>query len=50
VSTDTIFSHRAWVKNEKLMEAFPYKMLSDHNLEVADIYNILDEETGIAGR
>jgi len=50
VSTDTIFSHRAWVKHEKLMENFPYKMLSDHNLEVADIYNILDEETGIAGR
>jgi len=43
VSTDTIFSHRAWVKHEKLMENFPYKMLSDHNLEVADIYNILDD-------
>jgi len=50
VSTDTIFSHRAWVKSEKLMKNFPYKMLSDHNLEVADIYNILDEESGIAGR
>ena len=44
-STDTVFSHRAWVKNEKLMEWFPYKMLSDHNLEVADIYNILDEDS-----
>ena len=50
VSTDTVFSHRAWVKHEKLMENFPYKMLSDHNLEVADIYNILDEESGIAWR
>ncbi len=50
VSTDTTFSHRAWVKHEKLMKNFPYKMLADHNLEVADIYNILDEETGIAGR
>ena len=49
-STDTVFSHKAWVKHEKLMEGFPYKMLADHNLEVADIYNILDEETGIAGR
>ena len=49
-STDTVFSHRAWVKHEKLMENFPYKMLADHNLEVADIYNILDEETGIAWR
>lgn len=49
-STDTVFSHRAWVKWEKLMENFPYKMLSDHNLETANMYNILDEETGIAWR
>ena len=49
-STDTVFSHRAWVKHEKLMEGFPYKMLADHSTEIADIYNILDEESGIAGR
>jgi NADH-dependent peroxiredoxin subunit C len=47
-STDTVFSHRAWVKHEKLMDAFPYKMLADHSTEVADIYNILDDESGIA--
>lgn len=50
VSTDTVFSHRAWVKSERLMKGFPYKMLADHNLETADMYNILDEKTGIAGR
>lgn len=49
-STDTVFSHRAWVKHEGLMKNFPYKMLADHSTEVADIYNILDEESGIAGR
>ena len=49
-STDTVFSHRAWVKHEMLMKNFPYKMLADHNLEVADSYNILDEATGLAGR
>lgn len=49
-STDTIFSHRAWVKHERLMQNFPYKMLADHNLEVADMYNILDEDSWIAGR
>jgi peroxiredoxin (alkyl hydroperoxide reductase subunit C) len=31
-STDTVFSHRAWVKHEMLMKDFPYKMLADHNL------------------
>jgi peroxiredoxin (alkyl hydroperoxide reductase subunit C) len=32
------------------MENFDYKMLSDHNLVVSDIYNVLDEESGMAGR
>ncbi len=50
VSTDTVYSHRAWVKHERLMQNFPYKMLSDHNLEIADAYNVLDEQTWIAGR
>lgn len=49
-STDTIFSHRAWVKSEGLMQNFPYKMLADHGLQTAERYNILDEESGIAGR
>ncbi|MBC7498231.1 peroxiredoxin [Candidatus Gracilibacteria bacterium] len=49
-STDTVFSHRAWVKHEGLMKGFPYLMLADHNTEIAAAYNILDEESGIAGR
>ena len=50
VSTDTVFSHRAWVKHEGLMKNFPYLMLADHNTQVASSYNILDEQSGIAGR
>ena len=49
-STDTVFSHRAWVKHERLMEWFPFKMLADHSTEVAYVYNLLDEESGISGR
>jgi len=49
-STDTVFSHRAWVKHEWLMKNFPYLMLADHNLSTADAYNILDNDTGIAWR
>ncbi len=49
-STDTVFSHRAWIKSEKLMENFKYKMLADHGLMLSELYNILDEESGIAGR
>lgn len=50
VSTDTIFSHRAWIKHEKLMEWFPYKMLSDHTTEISATYNLLNEEDGTAWR
>ena len=50
VSTDSVFSHKAWRKDEKLMENFDYKMLSDHTLEYSDIFNVLDEKSGMAGR
>lgn len=50
VSTDTQFSHRAWVKHELLMKDFPYLMLADHNLEVSDVYWVLDSHTWIAAR
>lgn len=50
VSTDSVFSHRAWLKQEKLMEGFPYKMLADKTLEASDMYNVLDEDAGMAGR
>lgn len=49
-STDTVFSHRAWTQHEKLLQWFPYKMLADHSTEIADIYNILDEDSWIAWR
>lgn len=50
VSTDTAFSHRAWVQHEMLMKGFPYKMLADHTGEVSYVYNLLNEEDGTAGR
>ena len=44
ISTDTVFSHRAWVKHETLMKGFPYKMLEDHTWMVSEIFNILDDD------
>jgi len=29
-STDTTFSHRSWIRQEKLLEGFSLKMLADH--------------------
>ncbi len=48
ISTDTVFSHRAWVQHEGLMKGFPYLMLSDHTLDISAAYNLLDENTGMA--
>jgi len=50
VSTDTIFTHKGWVKAEGLLKDFKYKMLADHNGEYADLYNVLDLESHLAGR
>jgi len=49
ISTDTVFSHRAWTKHEGLMKNFPYLMLADHTLEVSEAYNLLNDD-GMAGR
>lgn len=49
-STDTVFTHRAWLKDEKLLENFKFKMLADHSGEIAYAYNVLDEETNMAWR
>lgn len=50
VSTDTVFTHKGWVKAEGLLKDFKYKMLADHNGEYADLYNVLDLETHLAWR
>jgi len=50
VSTDTVFTHKGWVKAEGLLKDFKYKMLADHNGEYADLYNVLDLESHLAGR
>lgn len=50
VSTDSVFSHKAWVKDETLMNNFPYKMLADKMTNVSELYNLLDENEGMAGR
>lgn len=43
-STDSVYSHKAWVGQEALMKDFPYTMLSDRTLEVSEMYNILNKD------
>lgn len=50
VSTDTVYTHKAWVEEEKLLENVKYPMLSDHNGNLAKELGIYDESSGMAQR
>src|SRR3989338_10533010 len=46
-STDSVHSHKAWLKD---LGTLNYPLLSDMTREVADAYNVLIPEEGIAQR
>jgi len=50
VSTDTVFTHRAWRESEKLLEDVKYPMAADHNGKVAIDYGVYIDDTGLSQR
>lgn len=50
VSTDTVFTHRAWIETEKLLKNVKYPLAADHNGKVSRDYGVDDEETNRARR
>ena len=50
VSTDTVFSHRGWIKEEHLLENFQIPMVADRTTVLSRYFGILNEETGNAER
>lgn len=50
VSTDTVYTHKAWLEKEKLLEDVKFPMLSDHNGNLAKSLEIYDEVSGMAER
>ncbi len=53
VSTDSVFSHRAWIENSPEaggVGELPYPLASDITKSVSRQYGILDEEEGMALR
>jgi peroxiredoxin len=46
ISGDYVFSHREWARHHNL----PFKLLSDHNHEVAKRYNSYNEVSGLNKR
>lgn len=50
VSTDTVFTHKAWIETEALLKDFKFVMAADHNGKLSKELGIYDEETGVAQR
>jgi len=50
VSTDTVFSHRGWIKEEKLLENFQLPMVADRTTVLSRYFGVLNEESGNAER
>jgi len=50
VSTDTVFTHKAWRETEGLLKDVHYPMAADHSGSLARQLGICNSETGIADR
>lgn len=50
VSTDTIFTHKAWMDAEKLLEDIIYPLAADHTGALTRVLGIFNENNGHADR
>jgi len=50
VSTDTVFTHKAWLETERLLNGVKYPLAADHNGKFSRDLGIYDEEKGMAQR
>ncbi len=50
ISTDTVYTHKAWLEEEKLLKDVKYPMAADHTGVVTRVYGVYREELGVAQR
>jgi peroxiredoxin (alkyl hydroperoxide reductase subunit C) len=50
VSTDTVYTHKAWIGEEELLHGFDFLMAADHNGLLARSLANYEETTGLAKR
>ena len=50
VSTDTVFTHLAWKREEKFLEHAEYPMAADPTGSVSKLFGVYDQGTGLALR
>ncbi len=49
-STDTVYTHKAWIEMEELLKGLRYPMAADHNGKFSKELEVYDEENGMAQR
>lgn len=49
-STDTVYSHKAWIEMEELLKGLKYPLAADHNGKFSRELGIYDEANGMAQR
>ncbi len=49
-STDTVYTHKAWIDMEELLKGLTYLMAADHNGKFSRELDIYDEDSGMALR
>ncbi|MGL4973363.1 MAG: alkyl hydroperoxide reductase subunit C [Culicoidibacterales bacterium] len=50
VSTDTHFTHKAWHDHSDAINKIEYVMIGDPSQKISRLFDVLDEETGLADR
>lgn len=50
ISTDTVFTHKAWIETEELLKGLKYRLAADHNGKFSRELGIYDENNGMAQR
>jgi len=50
ISTDTVYTHKAWIEMEELLRGLRCPMAADHNGKLAKELGIYNEESGMAQR
>lgn len=50
VSTDTVYTHKAWIETEQLLSGISFSVAADHNGKLSKELRIYNEENGMTQR
>lgn len=50
VSTDTVYTHRAWIEAEEILKGLQFRMAADHSGRISHTLRIYNTDSGMAQR